>query len=78
MADPCKPQACAIQDCLKQNNYNESKCTQAIDQLYACCSNFYNQNGEEARSPCCPIPRLLRFKIKQRENEMVDAKLMES
>ncbi|GMM46376.1 Cmc4 protein [Pichia kluyveri] len=74
--DPCKSQACAIQNCLKRNNYNESKCTALIDQLYSCCQNFYQTNGNDARSPCCPIPTLLQFKIKQREIEKIDANLL--
>lgn len=74
--DPCKPQACAIQGCLKRNNYDESKCTKYIDQLYACCQQFYEREGQVARSPCCPIPRLLEFKMRQREEERLDAKLL--
>jgi hypothetical protein len=76
LGDPCKPQACAIQNCLKKNGYNEAKCTQCIDTLYECCQKFYEKNGENARSPCCPIPRLLKFKIEQRRQEDLDAKLV--
>ncbi|CDR40130.1 CYFA0S04e04236g1_1 [Cyberlindnera fabianii] len=76
MSDPCKAEACAIQDCLKQWNYNESRCTKVIDQLYACCTKFYNDNGESARSPCCPTPSLLELKIKQRKQEQLDAQLV--
>lgn len=74
--DPCKPEACAIQDCLKKNGYNESKCTAHIDRLYACCKQFYKREGTEARSPCCPTPKLLKFKMEQREQEKLDAKLL--
>ncbi|CDK28338.1 unnamed protein product [Kuraishia capsulata CBS 1993] len=75
--DPCKPQACAIQDCLKKANYDESKCTKVIDQLYLCCTKFYAENGEEVRSPCCPTPKLLKFKIEQRKKEGdLDARLL--
>ncbi|OBA14004.1 uncharacterized protein OGAPODRAFT_103731 [Ogataea polymorpha] len=74
--DPCKPQACAIQDCLKANNYNESRCTKLIDQLYECCTKFYEENGQDARSPCCPIPRLLALKVQQRTQEKLDAELV--
>lgn len=73
--DPCKPQACAIQDCLKANNYNESKCTKVIDQLYECCTSFYKDQGQDSRSPCCPTPSLLELKIKQRKQENKDANL---
>lgn len=55
--------------------YDESKCTKIIDELYACCLNFYKTNGNEARSPCCPIPKNLERKIAQRQAEQLDAKL---
>ncbi|ODV57832.1 Cmc4p [Ascoidea rubescens DSM 1968] len=74
-SDPCKPQACAIQDCLKRTSYNESKCTKLIDKLYSCCSKFYQENGDEAKTVCCPIPRLLKFKIEQRQKEKIDAEI---
>ena len=38
-----KPQACAIQNCLMKNGYNESKCSYYIDELYKCCKNSMNQ-----------------------------------
>lgn len=78
MSDPCKKEACAIQNCLKRHGYDESKCSDLIDQLYACCQGFYLERGENARSPCCPIPSLLEFKIKQRQEEKLDAKLIQS
>ncbi|SCU91950.1 LADA_0F13212g1_1 [Lachancea dasiensis] len=76
MPDPCKPQACAIQACLNRTGYDESKCTQLIDQLYECCTKFYQEQGAEARSPCCPIPKLLNLKLQQRRKEQLDAKLL--
>lgn len=72
----CKPQACAIQKCLQLRNYDESKCTKVIDQLYECCSKFYDDNGETARSVCCPRFDLLQMKIRQREASLIDAKLL--
>lgn len=35
--EPCKKYACAIQDCLRQNNYQESKCLEAIEAMKKCC-----------------------------------------
>ncbi|XP_054284927.1 cx9C motif-containing protein 4 [Macrosteles quadrilineatus] len=35
--DPCKIHACAIQKCLKENNFQEEKCTQFIEYLRNCC-----------------------------------------
>lgn len=72
----CKPQACAIQNCLQLHNYDESKCTKIIDQLYECCSKFYIANGNSAKSVCCPRFDLLRVKIKQRAASLIDAKLL--
>ncbi|KAH6660232.1 hypothetical protein BKA67DRAFT_45115 [Truncatella angustata] len=66
---PCHPRACAIQDCLTKNNYNESKCQGLIDALYDCCNAFYRENGDNASSVSCPRPDLLRLKLKQRREE---------
>ncbi|SCU99134.1 LAFA_0G22188g1_1 [Lachancea sp. 'fantastica'] len=76
MVDPCKPQACAIQACLTKTGFDESKCTQVIDQLYECCTKFYQEKGGDARTPCCPIPRLLNLKLEQRNKEPLDARLL--
>lgn len=56
-------------DCLTKNGYNEAKCQKAIDALYECCSAFYQRHGDEASSPSCPKPDLLRLKMKQREQK---------
>jgi len=37
--DACKSEACAIQDCLAQNDYNMSKCNDKVDKLKACCKD---------------------------------------
>lgn len=63
-------------DCLTASGYDESKCTKIIDELYSCCLKFYSEKGEDARTPCCPIPRLLKFKVQQREKEKLDAQLV--
>lgn len=77
MSDPCKPEACAIQACLGKNGYNEAKCTDLIDKLYLCCKNHYLQNGE-IQTTCCPKPKLLNLKLKQRELGNIDAELIET
>ncbi|RPA96949.1 DUF1903-domain-containing protein [Choiromyces venosus 120613-1] len=66
---PCHPRACAIQDCLVRNNYNESRCTDLIDALYDCCSELYKRDGPGANSTCCPKESLLKLKMKQRAEE---------
>ncbi|KAI1209470.1 DUF1903-domain-containing protein [Annulohypoxylon truncatum] len=67
---PCHPRACAIQDCLTKNNYNEAKCSGFIDALYECCDAFYRKHGDNATSASCPKASLLRLKLKQRQDEM--------
>lgn len=62
---PCHPRACAIQDCLTKNNYNEARCQDVIKALYTCCESFYKRHGDSASSPSCPKPSLLRLKMKQ-------------
>lgn len=59
--DPAQP------DCLTRNNYNEAKCQDAVKALYECCEAFYQRYGDEATSPSCPQPNLLRLKIKQQK-----------
>ncbi|KAJ1326805.1 Mature-T-Cell Proliferation I type [Microdochium nivale] len=66
---PCHPRACAIQDCLTKNSYNEARCQHLIDALYNCCEAFYKKNGDEASTVSCPKPSLLRLKLSQREKE---------
>ncbi|KAH8124461.1 hypothetical protein ACSS6W_003191 [Trichoderma asperelloides] len=64
---PCHPRACAIQDCLVKNNYNEARCQNAVKALYECCEAFYQRYGDDATSPSCPLPKLLRLKIQQQK-----------
>lgn len=75
--DPCKPQACLIQDCLLANNYNEAKCTKVIDNLYLCCKKYYEENGTDQTTTCCPKFSLLQLKLKQRELGSIDAEMIE-
>ena len=35
--DPCKIFACRIQECLSSNNYRESACKQAFEEMRLCC-----------------------------------------
>ncbi|AAS53209.1 AFL165Wp [Eremothecium gossypii ATCC 10895] len=53
---PCKAQACAIQACLKRTGYEEGRCAAAVEALYTCCAQFYEREGRDARSVCCPAP----------------------
>ncbi|KAL0082907.1 mature T-cell proliferation 1 neighbor protein-like protein [Phycomyces blakesleeanus] len=47
----CQKYACAIQDCLGKNNYQESKCTEALKALEVCCQQLLDNGGSSA---CCP------------------------
>ncbi|KAI8071383.1 hypothetical protein BC940DRAFT_294334 [Gongronella butleri] len=53
-APPCQKFACAIQDCLERNKYQEDKCRKQLDALKACCDALLAK-GES--SPCCPKKR---------------------
>ncbi|KAH6689230.1 hypothetical protein F5X68DRAFT_78409 [Plectosphaerella plurivora] len=78
MADPapedtrkpaCHRRACAIQSCLTKNGYDEAKCQSTVLALYKCCSDFYNEHGDSARSPSCPKPDLLKLKLSRLEGQ---------
>ncbi|KAG5975809.1 hypothetical protein E4U56_003143 [Claviceps arundinis] len=51
------------QDCLARNNYDDAKCQHVIMALYECCHAFYQRHGEDARTPSCPKPDVLRLKL---------------
>ena len=38
--EPCQRFACAIQTCLKSNNYDETKCQKAIEDMKKCCDKL--------------------------------------
>ncbi|CAO3652923.1 unnamed protein product [Mucor hiemalis] len=48
---PCQQFACAIQDCLTKNDYQESKCTKQLANLTQCCKELIANGG---KSVCCP------------------------
>lgn len=58
---------CDNPDCLARNSYSEAKCQGAVKALYECCQAFYQRYGDEAKSPSCPQPNLLRLKLKQQD-----------
>ncbi|TGZ84471.1 DUF1903-domain-containing protein [Ascodesmis nigricans] len=66
---PCFPRACAIQSCLRRNQYNEARCTEVIDALYDCCAAMYQREGLAEKNVCCPKRPLLELKMKQRAQE---------
>lgn len=66
MTDPCKREACNIQNCLLTNSYDETRCQSLIDDLYRCCNKFYQSKDRMEKTPCCPQPELLQLKMKQR------------
>ncbi|XP_055596093.1 cx9C motif-containing protein 4 [Uranotaenia lowii] len=39
--DPCKPSACRIQDCLKANKFDETRCYDVIENMRQCCLKFH-------------------------------------
>lgn len=45
--DPCKPAACRIQTCLKENSFDEVKCYGVIEDMRQCCLKWHKT------SLCC-------------------------
>ncbi|CAD7088984.1 unnamed protein product [Hermetia illucens] len=45
--DPCKANACRIQSCLKENNYQEGSCLDVLEDMRQCCLKWHDQ------SLCC-------------------------
>ncbi|GAA5888918.1 hypothetical protein JCM6882_002905 [Rhodosporidiobolus microsporus] len=61
--EPCHKEACAIQNCLMNNSYQESRCQTQLLKLWRCCEEFYRLKGEDARCSGCPRPDALRLKL---------------
>ena len=51
--DPCKQEACAIQTCLKHNNFVEDKCRDEIENLKQCCREWFANPTKTYQSDCC-------------------------
>uniref|UniRef100_A0A6M2DQM5 Cx9C motif-containing protein 4 n=1 Tax=Xenopsylla cheopis TaxID=163159 RepID=A0A6M2DQM5_XENCH len=53
--DPCKANACMIQKCLNENNYQESACTEVIELMRLCCVKWGTKsfvcNGIKTEKP---------------------------
>ncbi|KRF97477.1 cx9C motif-containing protein 4 [Drosophila tropicalis] len=45
--DPCKVNACRIQKCLNENNYQEDKCVEVLEAMRQCCLKWHKE------SLCC-------------------------
>lgn len=45
--DRCKKEACRIQACLNENNYQEDKCLEVLEQMRICCLKWHKE------SLCC-------------------------
>jgi hypothetical protein len=69
--------ACAIQDCLSANSYNEAKCQNYVNNLYKCCMGMYRSaeskgmSSEDAKdlSTACPIRSVVERRMKRIESE---------
>ena len=58
----CKKFACAIQQCLTDNNYNQLKCIQVEQALAQCCVE--NSNNPDASAVCTTL-----WKMNKRVNK---------
>lgn len=45
--DPCQKEACAIQKCLQEHNYQEDACVKFIKEMLKCCEKWREMSG------CC-------------------------
>lgn len=63
---PCHKFACAIQNCMQRNSFQQSICEPLVDELYKCCVSFYKMKGEDERTPSCPKPDRLKKKLEIR------------
>ncbi|XP_054736547.1 cx9C motif-containing protein 4 [Anastrepha obliqua] len=61
--DPCKKNACKIQACLSENNYQESKCLEVLEQMRLCCLKWHKE------STCCSGINLERSYLVDREEQ---------
>lgn len=51
---PCQPFACAVQKCLTDNNFDQTKCAQAVKKLEDCClKERRTENGKVIESEGC-------------------------
>lgn len=48
-----------------RNNYSEARCQNVVRNLYKCCESFYKESGDQATTPSCPKPDLLKLKLQQ-------------
>ncbi len=62
----------SLEDCLTKRSYNEARCRSEIDALYECCNAFYQERGEEAKTPSCPKASVLKLKMKERAGDRKD------
>ncbi|XP_028134820.1 cx9C motif-containing protein 4 [Diabrotica virgifera virgifera] len=42
--DPCKPYACRIQACLKENRFQEKPCQTVIEDMRDCCRKWKDKS----------------------------------
>lgn len=57
------PRACALQSCM-QRTWDQEKCSAELRALYVCCSKLYQQKGTSTEVDACPLPEVLRGKLR--------------
>ena len=53
--DACRSYACAIQACLKKEDFDVTRCTAAVSALRRCCAAL-GAAGAQASVHCAPLP----------------------
>lgn len=62
------PIACALQNCLSSNTYNQEKCDKFMRELYRCCDEMYKQEGRNAESTACPMQSVVERWLRKHPN----------
>lgn len=60
--DPCKKNACRIQDCLERNNFQEKFCLNVLEEMRQCCLKWHKE------SLCCTGIDLNKVYITSKDN----------
>lgn len=59
--DPCKVSACRIQTCLKEHNFDETRCYDVLEAMRQCCLKWHQV------SLCCSGIKLDRDYLVEKE-----------
>ncbi|KAF8320401.1 hypothetical protein DL93DRAFT_2052864, partial [Clavulina sp. PMI_390] len=64
--------ACSLHGCLNKNTYKPERCDDYLKRLYVCCQNFYENRGDKAETPSCPMPSVVTRWMKKNAPEKLE------